>query len=217
MRRVRIVQDHDVTPGPSRDGADPERLRRFWFGDAAIDDAAAARRVATWFEASDAFDSACASRFSDWPDRARRGDFAAWAATPSGALALVLALDQLPRNLFRGTAHAFAYDDAAIETASAAVERGFDRALAPIEASFLYLPFEHAESVALQERSVALFEALQGRAPATLTDAFASFAGYARRHRDVIVRFGRFPHRNAALGRTSTTDEDAWLAEGSGF
>lgn len=211
------MRDHDTTPRPSSDGADPAQLLRFWFGDAATDDAAAARRVATWFEASDAFDSACASEFSDWPERARRGELAAWATTASGALALVLALDQLPRNLFRGTARAFAYDVAAVAAATVAVERGFDHALAPIEASFLYLPFEHAESLVLQEHSVALFEALLARAPATLADAFAGFADYARRHRDVITRFGRFPHRNAVLDRASTADEDAWLAAGNVF
>lgn len=213
------MHDHDDrTPRRGVSGLpDSEHLLRFWFGDAATDDAAAARRIATWFEASEAYDSACRSAFADWPERARRGDFAAWRATPRGALALVLTLDQLPRNLFRGTARAFACDAAAVEAASDAVERGFDRALAPIEASFLYLPFEHAESVALQERSVALFEALQARAPAALADAFASFADYARRHRDVIERFGRFPHRNATLGRTCTAAEDAWLAEGNRF
>lgn len=196
---------------------DLETLLRFWFGDAATDDAAAARRIATWFEASDGFDAACRGTFADWPDRARRGDFAAWQGSPRGALALALTLDQLPRNLFRGTARAFAYDGAAVDAATAAVERGFDRALAPVEASFLYLPFEHAESPALQERSVALFEALHARAPAALATAFAGFADYARRHRDVIARFGRFPHRNAALGRASTADELAWLADGNGF
>lgn len=199
------------------DRSDPERLLRFWFGDAASDDGAARRRVATWFEANDAFDGACHAEFADWPDRALRGDFVRWSETPRGALALVLALDQLPRNLFRDGARAFAYDDAARDVAVTAVERGFDRALAPIEASFLYLPFEHAEDPALQERSVAAFEALRSRAPAALADVFAGFTDYARRHRDVIARFGRFPHRNATLGRASTAEETAWLADGNRF
>lgn len=207
-----------MSPDPERGGdADPERLLRFWFADAASDDDAAARRIGTWFTADDAFDGACRGAFADWPDRARRGDFAPWRETPRGALALVIALDQLPRNLFRGTSRAFAYDEAARGVASAAVESGFDRVLAAIEASFLYLPFEHAEDAALQERSVALFEALCARAPAPLTAAFASFADYARRHHDVIARFGRFPHRNAPLGRASTAAESAWLAQGNAF
>ena len=213
------MHDHDdETARRGENGLpDHEHLLRFWFGDAATDAAAAARRMAIWFEASDAYDSACRSAFADWPERARRGDFAAWRATPRGALALVLTLDQLPRNLFRGTARAFACDAAAVDVATDAVSRGFDRVLAPIEASFLYLPFEHAESVVLQERSVVLFEALETRAPATLAEVFAGFVDFARRHRDVIVRFGRFPHRNAALDRTSTADEEAWLAEGNRF
>lgn len=207
---------HDVRTPPAS-AESPERLLAFWFADAATDDDTAARRIETWFGASAAFDGACHGSFADWPDRALRGDFDAWRATPRGALALVLALDQLPRNLFRGTARAFAYDEAARTVASAAVERGFDRAVAPIEASFLYLPFEHAEDAALQERSVALFEALHTRAPASLAAAFASFTDYARRHRDVIARFGRFPHRNAAVGRASTAAEVAWLADGNVF
>lgn len=207
----------DDVPAPPRAIENPERLLAFWFADAATDDAAAAPRIATWFEANGAFDGACRAEFADRPDRARRGEFDAWRETPRGALALVIALDQLPRNLFRGTARAFAYDEAARAVASVAVESGFDRTLAPIEASFVYLPFEHAEDLALQERSVALFEALTTRAPASLAAAFASFADYARRHRDVIARFGRFPHRNAALGRASSEAEVAWLAQDNAF
>jgi steroid delta-isomerase-like uncharacterized protein len=126
----------------------------------------------------------------------------------------VLALDQLPRNLFRGSARSFAYDGLALEAASAALEAGFAAKLHPLEAAFLHLPFEHAERLDCQERSVALSEALAARAPAHLGRTLESWAEFARRHRDVIVRFGRFPHRNALLGRLPTAAERAYLASG---
>jgi len=207
----------DRMPPESAGAPDPEALHRFWFADAACDDAAAKERVALWFAADERFDALCRAGFATWPDHAARGELDAWRAEPRSALALVLTLDQLPRNLFRGTQRAFAYDARAREVASGAVDAGFDARLAPIEASFLYLPFEHAEDPSTQDRSVALFERLVERASPVLRATCEEFVDYARRHREVIARFGRFPHRNAALGRASTADEVAWLARATPF
>lgn len=168
-----------------------------------------------WFRKDEAFDAACREAAGDLVGPARDGALDGWAETPEGALALLLLLDQFPRNLFRGRAEAFAADAHARAIARRAVlERRFDLALTPTERVFLYLPFEHGEAMAEQDLSVALFEGLRD------FPAHAKPGGtidYAWRHRAVIRRFGRFPHRNAALGRASTPAEEAWLAAGGGF
>ncbi len=191
-----------------------EDLLAFWFGSALESDAAARARVALWFRRDDAFDRELERRFGDLPERARSGDFDAWADAPRYALARVIALDQLPRNLYRGLPESYAFDTSALAAADDALARGHDRVLHPLEAMFMYLPFEHAEDIGMQERSVRLFEDLQMRAPSGLEPLFAGFADYARRHRAVVARFGRFPHRNEVLGRANTEDENAYLAAG---
>jgi uncharacterized protein (DUF924 family) len=157
---------------------------------------------ARWFAVDAAVDQGLADRFGTLPERAERGELDGWQASADGALALVLVLDQLPRNLFRGTARAFAFDERARDVARRAIARGDDHGCTVDERLFLYLPFEHSEAVADQHWAVALIEALGDPV----------YADYARRHRDVIERFGRFPHRNAALGRASTPDEETYLA-----
>jgi uncharacterized protein (DUF924 family) len=183
---------------------EPAQVLDFWFaGDPS-------QRRAAWFQKDEAFDAACAL-FAPAAEAARAGAFDHWAETKEGALALLILLDQFSRNLHRGSALAFAADARARAVASAAIARGFDRALTPVQRMFVYLPFEHSEDLADQDRSVALFETLR----AELGD---STVDYAHRYRDVIVRFGRFPHRNAALGRGNTPAEEAYLAEpGAGF
>jgi uncharacterized protein (DUF924 family) len=182
----------------------PDDVLDFWFGG----DAAAQRKV--WFEKNADFDAACA-RFIDALRQAKTGALDHWAGTPRGALALIILLDQFPRNLHRGSPEAFAADAKARGIARAAVACGFDRQLAPVERIFVYLPFEHSEQLADQDESVRLFETLRNALGAEAVD-------YAYRHRDVIRRFGRFPHRNAALSRDSTEEELAYLAEpGAGF
>jgi uncharacterized protein (DUF924 family) len=161
-----------------------------------------------WFARDDAFDERVRARFADLHHRAARRELHAWRGHADGTLALVLVLDQFPRNLFRDSAHAFATDGLAREVADAALARGHDRTVDPALRLFFYLPFEHAESLADQDRSVALVEALGD----------AEYLDYARRHRDAIRRFGRFPHRNAALGRRSTPEELEYLSQpGAGF
>lgn len=136
-----------------------------------------------------------------------RGELDRWRSTPLAALALIVVLDQFSRNMFRGTPRAFVGDPAALAAAAGVIERGFDRLLSAQERSFAYMPFEHAEDLAAQRRSLALFEALD-----------PNDMQYAKRHHEIIVRFGRFPHRNAVLGRESTSEEIEFLKRpGSSF
>ena len=181
-----------------------DEVLAFWFnGDPGT-------RRAVWFRKDADFDAACVG-FSAARDQAKAGLYDSWSDTPRGALALLILLDQLSRNLHRGSAEAFAADPKALSIAKSAVARGFDRALTPVERMFLYLPFEHAETLPEQDESVRLFETL-------VADLGPDTIEYAHRHREVIRRFGRFPHRNAALGRVNTPAEAAYLAEpGSGF
>jgi len=194
-----------------------ESLHACWFGGKA-DDAAADRQSKLWWKKSDAQDAELAARFAPLVEAARAGKLDSWADTPQGALALVLLTDQLPRNIYRDTAASFASDPIARTVATAIVDKGMDRKLEPIERVFLYLPFEHAESMADQDRSVSLFTKLFNEAPAPQLERYRYFLTYALRHRRVIERFGRFPHRNAIIGRESTPDEVSFLQEpGSSF
>lgn len=188
----------------------PPDVLGFWFGD----DATVFRP--RWFQRDDAFDEAIRARFGAAVDPAREGALDGWAETPEGSLALAILLDQFPRNLFRDTPRAFASDAHARAIARRAVlERRHDLALHPVQRGFLYLPFEHSEAMADQELSVALFEGLRDHAPSRQPGGVID---YAWRHRAVIRRFGRFPHRNAALGRADTAAEAAYLAQpGAGF
>jgi uncharacterized protein (DUF924 family) len=156
-----------------------------------------------WFRKDAAFDSAFRARFLDSHERAAAGRLDQWAQTPDGALALVLLLDQFPRNVFRGDARMFATDPRAVAAAEAAIAAGHDSAVDEQLRVFLYLPFEHAEDLALQDRCVALCAPLR-----------EDYLRFAIVHRDIIARFGRFPHRNAVLGRESTPEELAFLADG---
>ena len=192
----------------------PQAILDFWFGDSLRSPAAVAARVKLWFTANAEFDREIRDRFASLPERALSGEFDAWSHRPESALALVLVLDQFPRNLFRGSARAFTFDAKALETATLSVDAGFGEELAPLQASFLYLPFEHSEEPTDQERSVELFEQLVRRAPPELANTFEQSADYARRHRDVVRRFGRFPHRNGVLDRQSTPEEVAYLESG---
>lgn len=195
-------------------GADPEAVLAFWLGEAARDPGALPERVAFWFEADPATDEAVRARFAGWPEAAARGAFDAWREAPRSALARVLVLDQLPRNLHRGRPEAFAFDAAALAAAREARARGFETQLAPVEAAFLLVPFEHAEDRAVQEEGVRAFEALAARAAPPWREPMETFLEHARAHRDIVARFGRFPHRNVLLGRASTPAERAFLAEG---
>lgn len=154
-----------------------------------------------WFAKDDSFDAEIGSRFFATYEAAARGQLADWEATPDGALALVIVLDQFPRNMFRADARAYAADAIARGVANRAIARGFDRQAPETERHFFYLPFEHSEDLADQERCVALIRVLND----------AELLRWAELHADIIRRFGRFPHRNAVLGRTTTAAEQDFL------
>jgi len=156
-----------------------------------------------WFAKNDAFDADFISRFAEAHQAAARGELDHWAADAQGALALLVLLDQFPRNAWRGNPHMLATDGRALAVAKAAIEAGFDRQCEPVLQRFFYLPFMHSEVLAEQERSVELNAALDDN-----TQRFAVL------HRDIVARFGRFPHRNRMLGRASTPEEQKFLDEG---
>jgi uncharacterized protein (DUF924 family) len=185
--------------------AAPDVLR-FWFGEPA------GKARAEWFRKDAAFDEEIRRRYSDLHAAAARRELESWRASAEPMLALVIVLDQFSRNLYRGDACAFAQDALALECAKEAIGRGDDFALLPVQRQFLYMPLEHSEELSDQETCVELMRSL---------DAFEETRGiseWAVRHRDIIRRFGRFPHRNAALGRESTPEEIEFLKQpGSGF
>jgi uncharacterized protein (DUF924 family) len=187
----------------------PDAVLRFWFG---ADAAEAAQRRKQWFAKDEAFDALLRARFAAVYAEQRAGGGAGWAQDAPGALAAILLFDQFPRNMFRGTARMFESDALALALAQRLVAQGWDRQLLPQQRWFAYLPFEHSESREMQRESLRLFEAL---ARDTGDDEPLV---WARRHAEVIERFGRYPHRNALLGRASTADELAYLAQpGAGF
>jgi len=191
--------------------ADARAVLHFWFG--APGSALHGQRRPEWWQKDPAFDADIRSRFGELIERALRGELADWRARADSALAQVLVLDQLTRNAFRDTPRAFAGDERAFAAARAMVDSGQDEALPPVPRAFVYMPFEHSESLAAQDEGVALFERL-----AALSPEHAEQVDYARRHRAIIARFGRFPHRNRILGRVSTPEEKAFLLQpGSSF
>ena len=188
-------------------GSDPiYAVLGFWFGEPR------GTSRAEWFRKDAAFDAVIRERFGALHAAAARCEREAWRANAESMLALVIVLDQFSRNLHRNDARAFAQDDHARECAAQALARGDDRGMLPVERQFLYLPFEHSEDLADQDKACELMRSLE---------AFEETRGlweWAVKHRDVIARFGRFPHRNAALGRASTPEEAAFLEQpGSGF
>lgn len=160
-----------------------------------------------WFGGGEAFDDECRALLQGAHFAASRREFEHWLGDAEGALALLILLDQIPRNIFRGSAHSYATDPLALHYVNRAIDAGHDAKVDADLRMFLYLPFEHSEAMANQDRSVALFEALGNE----------HVLDYAIAHRDVIACFGRFPHRNAQLGRTNTAEEQAWLDAGGGF
>lgn len=189
--------------------ATPGDVLDFWF-DHAVE--------TLWFERNDALDAQIRERFGETLAAATRGERDDWTATPEGWLALLIVLDQFSRNIYRNDARAWQADAKAQAIALAGIARGDDQRLSPLQRLFAYMPLEHAEHLALQQHCVHLFERLVASLPHAERPPFEDFLGYARRHHDVIQRFGRFPHRNAVLGRENTAAEQAYLASpGAGF
>ena len=196
--RARAVLDFWFAETRERPQDIPERIE-FWFGSG--EDPDAVRHL----------DRDITARFGELVEAAGRGDLDAWADDPHTRLALILLIDQFRRNAHRGTAAAFALDRRALELTLTGLDRMLDQ-LAPIEQVFFLMPLQHAEDLAIQQQSVAAYDRLQARVDAPLREAFASFAEYAVMHRDIVACFGRFPHRNAVLGRASTAAEREYLA-----
>jgi len=189
---------------------DASTVLEFWFGAPGSAVHGKARRE--WFAKDPAFDEEIRRRFLALHASAALGECDRWAATPRELLALVIVLDQFSRNLYRDDPRAFTQDERALSAAKILVDKGWDAQLAPLERQFAYLPFEHAEDLAEQDRCVALMTALEA------FDETRGLTEWAEKHRVIVRRFGRFPHRNAVLGRASTPDEEAFLREpGSRF
>ncbi len=196
----------------------PASVHRFWFGDDADDATTAARQSKLWWGKDNAVDRTIRDRFGPWIERAAAEELSDWTKSPAGLLALVLLTDQFPRNAFRGTPRAFAFDSLARAWSRALLaSRGLD-SLRLVERVFALLPLEHAESIADQDECVARMREVHAAATPAFRDTTAGYVDFAIRHRDIIARFGRFPHRNAILGRDPTPEEATFLlTPGSGF
>lgn len=190
-------------------------VREYWFGATPLSAAGLERRMQFWFgEAGAPQDEEIRARFGALVERAGAGELAGWAGGPRRRLSLILLLDQFPRNIFRGTARAFAHDEQALALTLSGMQSAADAALAPAERLFFYMPLQHAESLDAQDEAVAACRRLLAEAPAELRASFTETLRAAEQHRSIIARFGRFPHRNAVLGRSSTPEETHWLREG---
>jgi len=204
------------------------RVREFWFGKSLTGSGPGhaemasraqelTRRMEVWFERdplrAQARDELVRTGFAALLERAARGELAHWADSPRRCLSLIILLDQFPRQIYRGTARAFAYDAQALGYALQGMQSAADAALNLVERLFFYMPLQHAESIDVQDESVAACQRLVNESPPELRSSFEQSLVYARAHREMIRRFGRFPHRNVILGRSHTAAETAWLRE----
>ncbi len=188
----------------------PQEILDFWFG--GEDDPGYGEFREAWFQKNEDFDNEVQTRFRTDYEQAAAGKLDSWRDEAHSALALVILLDQFPRNMFRGDGQTHATDEKALETAEYAIERALDRELPAFQRMFLYMPFMHSEDVGVQRRSVEIFERL------ATEDGAPDLTSYAVGHRDIVERFGRFPHRNAILGRETTPEEAEFLTQpGSSF
>ncbi|MGZ5175719.1 MAG: DUF924 family protein [Burkholderiales bacterium] len=191
--------------------ARPEDVHRFWFADSVDDPQAADARHSVWFSPAAEFDAEIRQRFEATIAAAARGELSAWETAPRSCVSLVIALDQFPRNVHRGTPAAFAHDALALEVTRRAVHAGHLDTLSVPECAFLLMPYEHVEDVTAQREGMRLFERMHAEAPPQWRDFADGVRQYARGHLGIVERFGRFPHRNAALGRSATAAEREYL------
>ncbi|MGE0100498.1 MAG: DUF924 family protein [Hydrogenophaga sp.] len=189
----------------------------FWLGDGLQRGWCSDNRDALWFGGGPALDASIRERFGPLVEQAIGGGLRDWEPHIETRLALVLLLDQFPRNIHRGQPHAFAGDARAQQLVREALTSGLDQPLATVGRVFLYMPLVHAEDLAAQDESVARFQQLLDTSPAELQENLSRNLHFAKLHREIVLRFGRFPHRNAALGRTSTAEESAFLKDGPRF
>ena len=198
------------------------QVRDFWFGKLPMTAQTLDQRLKLWFPEDESpdvrqiRDKAIRGRFGSLVERAILGELASWADSPRRCLSLLILLDQFPRNIYRGTARAFAGDDQAVAITLSGMESAADGALDIVERIFFYMPLQHCEVREVQEESVAAYRRLLTEAPPDLRGAFDEALKAAEKHRTIIERFGRFPHRNRALERVSTREEEEWLSSGGG-
>lgn len=186
----------------------------FWFDLSRNDPAAAEKMMPRWFSTDKSVDAEIRERFQADFEAAVAGELAVWEQTARGTLALIILLDQFPRNMFRGTPRAFAGDAAAQRLCIEGIEQGLDANLGPIERGFFYMPLQHAEVEHVQELSVRQYEALLRDSADEWKPLLRGMLNYAQEHWEIVRRFGRFPHRNAILNRSSTAEERAFMADG---
>ncbi len=189
-----------------------QQVLEYWFTDCQRSSPNIDSRMDRWFGSGPDLDTEIAEKFSDLVKRASKGELEHWVATPKGRLALIILLDQFPRNIFRGQAEAYAQDKNALRICVDGTVNGAYKSLTPEEQLFFFMPLQHAESLKVQEKSVSVYKALAQRVSDTLRETFNTTAQFAELHRDIIEEFGRFPHRNELLGRESTPDEEEYLS-----
>jgi uncharacterized protein (DUF924 family) len=195
-----------------------ERVLRFWFGTTDEDGMSAAEVAARWFGKEASFDGAIREQFGGEHAAAMRGERDRWLASARGRLAYLIVLDQMSRNMFRDTPRMFASDERALAAAMQGIDLGVDRKLAGDLRAFCYLPLMHSERIEVQQRCVDLFHSFTEESEGRVRERMAHSLGYAIAHRDIVAKWGRFPHRNALLGRESTPEEKAFLEQpGSSF
>lgn len=195
-----------------------EEVLQYWFGSIEETPAYLKERGKLWYGGGPALDEEIRNKFEPLVEQAAAGQLAAWEAWPDSCLALLILLDQFPLNIYRNQARGYELGDLAIPVALRALEKGYHREVHSVQATFFFLPLEHSESMAHQERAVALFTSLEKNAESDFWGDWAKGGRqYAERHRVVIEKFGRFPHRNEALGRASTPEEKEYLAKGVWF
>ena len=195
-----------------------ENVLEFWFGRGQTSTEVAAEKTQLWWSKNDVIDREILDRFAVTTEAAANGGLSHWAKSCQGLLALIICTDQFPRNMYRDTPKAFSYDSVALRFAKQCVNSGAQWQLKPIERTFIYMPFEHSEELAEQQRAVALFKELEKSAGSDEAKVFSSAREFAEKHCQIIERFGRFPHRNRILGRHSTDEERYFLEQpGSSF
>lgn len=196
------------------DSTAQEEILAFWFGDTDPGFDELEQRISLWFEARPQIDAEITSRFGNIAKEARSGCLVAWNTTARGRLALVILLDQFSRTLHRGSEEAFASDAEALRLCMEGIELGLDNELSIVERAFFYMPMQHAESLPVQEKSVQEFEKLAAKCSDAIRPQMQRFLASARSHRDIIEKFGRFPHRNRVLGRECSEVENDFLTIG---
>ncbi len=194
--------------------AHPDDVLDFWFADSLESPAATEARTSFWFGSDPATDSLIWELYADVVADAGGGHYDDWLDTARGRLALIIVLDQFPRNIFRGTAEVYRYDPTVIRLAQAGVALGQLAGLSVPEQAFFLMPYQYAEDIGVQQAGVALMRAMVSQAPPAWRKTAAGFADFAVRHRDIVEHYGRFPHRNKVLGRSSTAAETRFLADG---